>query len=557
MLKIVWLCASLWLAFSVEMRQATAQQEASRYTAFQLQQFRPDGEPLGFFQTHATSTLGQWKLAVGFWMHYALDPLFLVSSLTGQQEALMRHQLGGDLQIGLGLLSWLDIGITAPMSLYQVGRIPDIDALGEASGRLMTGFAMGDMRIRLKAQLLRQSWAGIDLSLMPFVGLPTGNDLRMNGEGGVSAGATLILGREHLLGSRILRWGIELGYRYQPETEFLGMVIGHEMLYSAAASIEIIPQRFEALLELHGVLGFSGGIGTDRSPMGLMAGARIFPLNEHRLGISLGIGTGLIGGYGSPRVRAFLGIVWAPWSVGETRDSDGDGVPDKEDRCPSQKGARENRGCPWPDRDGDGVPDKDDRCPDEAGSVENQGCPVAVARVTPPPPRRRQVEEPPPRRDTEDPPKPSTQEGTWGKPGDRDGDGIPDRRDKCPDVPGTRKRRGCPVRVLAWVHRGRSLRLRGRIRFTRRVSLSRRDRQTLWQIAAILRSRPSASLALTATTYSRSRKAWVKERSEQAANLLRNELERHKIAPERIQTQARTGRGRRTSTAISFSLKGL
>ncbi len=39
------------------------------------------------------------------------------------------------------------------------------------------------------------------------------------------------------------------------------------------------------------------------------------------------------------------------------------------------KGPKENAGCPWPDRDGDGVLDKDDKCPDVKGTVANQGCP--------------------------------------------------------------------------------------------------------------------------------------------------------------------------------------
>ena len=56
-------------------------------------------------------------------------------------------------------------------------------------------------------------------------------------------------------------------------------------------------------------------------------------------------------------------------------DTDGDGVPDKDDKCPDVAGPAENGGCPWPDTDGDGVLDKDDLCPNEAGPASNQGCP--------------------------------------------------------------------------------------------------------------------------------------------------------------------------------------
>jgi hypothetical protein len=35
-------------------------------------------------------------------------------------------------------------------------------------------------------------------------------------------------------------------------------------------------------------------------------------------------------------------------------DTDKDGIADKDDKCPTVAGPKEN-GCPWPDTDGDGV----------------------------------------------------------------------------------------------------------------------------------------------------------------------------------------------------------
>lgn len=110
-------------------------------------------------------------------------------------------------------------------------------------------------------------------------------------------------------------------------------------------------------------------------------------------------------------------------------DADGDGIPDKDDDCPNKKGSAEFNGCPdtdgdgiadrnddcptvagpksmngCPDSDGDGIADKDDECPDEAGPEANNGCPYE----------------------------------------DRDGDGVLDKDDQCPDVPGTEANNGCP-----------------------------------------------------------------------------------------------------------------
>ncbi len=81
-------------------------------------------------------------------------------------------------------------------------------------------------------------------------------------------------------------------------------------------------------------------------------------------------------------------------------DTDGDGIFDKDDACPTVKGLPEFNGCP--DSDGDGIIDSKDACPDVAGKVEFNGCP------------------------------------------DTDGDGIIDSKDACPDVAGVAALNGCP-----------------------------------------------------------------------------------------------------------------
>jgi OmpA-OmpF porin, OOP family len=59
-------------------------------------------------------------------------------------------------------------------------------------------------------------------------------------------------------------------------------------------------------------------------------------------------------------------------------DDDGDGLPNREDACPTEKGIPEAKGCPAKDGDGDGVADHLDKCPSEAGAADNEGCPRVV-----------------------------------------------------------------------------------------------------------------------------------------------------------------------------------
>jgi hypothetical protein len=57
-------------------------------------------------------------------------------------------------------------------------------------------------------------------------------------------------------------------------------------------------------------------------------------------------------------------------------DSDGDGITDQDDKCPSVPGDVQHNGCPPPaDSDGDGIPDENDQCPTLAGDAQHHGCP--------------------------------------------------------------------------------------------------------------------------------------------------------------------------------------
>ncbi len=89
-------------------------------------------------------------------------------------------------------------------------------------------------------------------------------------------------------------------------------------------------------------------------------------------------------------------------------DSDGDGIKDDVDKCPSQAGIAKYNGCPIPDTDGDGVNDEADKCPSQAGMAKYNGCPVP----------------------------------------DTDGDGVNDEADRCPKTAGIAGNMGCPEMIL-------------------------------------------------------------------------------------------------------------
>ena len=67
-------------------------------------------------------------------------------------------------------------------------------------------------------------------------------------------------------------------------------------------------------------------------------------------------------------------------------DTDGDGIPDIRDLCPTlpedKDGFQDEDGCPDLDNDQDGIPDASDLCPNEPGPPEERGCPKKYSLVS-------------------------------------------------------------------------------------------------------------------------------------------------------------------------------
>jgi len=114
-------------------------------------------------------------------------------------------------------------------------------------------------------------------------------------------------------------------------------------------------------------------------------------------------------------------------------DTDGDGIPDSRDKCPTVVGIAKYDGCPIPDTDGDGINDENDACPTLPGISRYNGCPIP---------------------DTDHDGINDEQDSCLTVAGiakyhgcpipDSDSDGVNDEEDKCPHEAGTLQNHGCP-----------------------------------------------------------------------------------------------------------------
>jgi outer membrane protein OmpA-like peptidoglycan-associated protein len=201
---------------------------------------------------------------------------------------------------------------------------------------------------------------------------------------------------------------------------------------------------------------------------------------------------------GLPRAPEAHRPLWA--------DSDGDGVPDRIDRCPAEAedrdGFQDADGCPEIDNDGDLVSDARDRCPlvpeDLDGFQDDDGCP--------------------------DP--------------DNDRDGILDAADRCPDQPGLPADGGCPARFRYIAVEPGKIELRGSILFVDDGPvLMSASQPVLDEVAEALRSRPDLRLRVEGHTASRGARRRNVRNSQAQANAVRAYLIRHGIEGMRVEAR--------------------
>ena len=400
--------------------QAQAQNEG-----FQLNRYEPTaaGE-WSFAVDHPWYNEGAGRIyAAGMTLNYAHKP-FVLGLLKGdgftEQRDIITHQMITHLDVAA---SFLDrVLVTASLPVIWVTRSDSIDQ----------GIAVGDPRLGITGRGLGQPYKDkISMSFGIQFWLPMRGMIASVPDTASDQSARFL--PRLILGGvwQKLLWSATLGLLIRPESRAVVSIpgistgqagrAGTELQLGLAASYFNQEKRFAVGPEL---LLATTAVGRDAfSRFGtsleiLLAGHYNI---ARMLQAGLALGMGFVRQPGTPDFRLLARLAYAPGPSGPA-DSDGDGIPDKEDACPQEKGIRTaergTHGCPpLPDRDRDGVPDKADVCPDthqgSAPDPARRGCPL-------PPPDA-----------------------------DRDRDGVPDRSDVCPDnhqgqIPDT-TRPGCPA----------------------------------------------------------------------------------------------------------------
>jgi OOP family OmpA-OmpF porin len=178
-------------------------------------------------------------------------------------------------------------------------------------------------------------------------------------------------------------------------------------------------------------------------------------------------------------------------------DTDGDGIADKDDACPDVAGLAALKGCP--DTDGDGIADKDDKCPTVAGPRENGGCPIL----------------------------------------DADKDGVADKDDDCPTVAGPASNRGCPE-VTSEALEDLKVQARAVYFNSGKATFKTGDKETparLDAIKEILKNYPNAKFSVEGHTDSTGSAKVNQKLSEDRAAAVMNALIERGVNPENLESK--------------------
>ncbi len=415
---------------------------------------------------------GTWVISAI--VSHATDPLVLDASEFGQAQVLQRST---QLSIG-GAYAFLDrfeAGAHVPI-FVQDGATAGNSQMMFASDPV-SGTAMGDLTMHGKVRLWKRAKgraggrgelgssadAGAALGAAMQLTLPTSKDDSFTG---TEKPSLRVLGLATLvpdtLEHRITLSG-HAGAIARAKTQVANIEQGSGGTFGLGLSVRALDRTWLAAEVYGDVLpaarkATATSSAVSLSPIEWLGGIRWLP--DHRFAVSIAAGRGLTSAAGSPALRGVLSLTYTPGAPDlvpikppvvekPDGDADGDGIADRQDKCPNEAEDKDlfddSDGCPELDNDADGVADTADKCAldaeDKDGFEDGDGCPDKDDDNDGVPDKTDKCRLEPEDKDGH--------EDLDGCPdNDNDHDGVDDGKDKCPNEPetinGNKDDDGCP-----------------------------------------------------------------------------------------------------------------
>jgi OOP family OmpA-OmpF porin len=518
-----------------------------------------------------TASDGIFNVHGGLLVDYGHNPLVLASSddsplSCGESEcSVVEHQLIMHLNATAVLFDRVAVNLDMPFSLFQSGE----GSVEEGDIQLTSpdGPAIGDLRIGARVRLFGEYHDPFQIALGGYVWVPVGSEDAYVTDGSVRGYPHAIVGGR---ADRFI-WSFSAGPKLRGTTVVGNTTSGYQFLWGAGLGGLLLEDR-----SLQIGVESTGGVSFDETNVrntNAEAQAGLKYRFVKFLEIGAGVGPGFTTGVGTPDVRALFSFQYTP-EMPRDVDTDGDGIFDSVDACPTVKGVAstdakkhgcpeekdrdkdgfldevdacpevpgvasedpKKHGCPKPDTDKDGFLDEVDACPEVPGVASDDpkkhGCPLPKDRDNDgiiddedACPDEAGVKDPDPKK--------------HGCPADRDGDGIYDKDDACPDEAGVKdpdpKKHGCPVKAI---FTETEIVILEQVQFdTAKATIKPASDQLLNEVAKILKDHPEiAKIEVQGHTDNRGGAAYNKALSEARARsvvdaLVKRGIEKKRLAP--------------------------
>ncbi|MGB5810899.1 MAG: OmpA family protein [Polyangiales bacterium] len=483
---------------------ATSASAQGTTAQFDLNQFRPSELTTDGFAVSTADAQGHKRFGFQIYMDYADDELVFEgaagSSQAGNQLRVVSRDLTGHFTWSLGLWDHLVIFMDLPFSFIVDDRLSTdevdfLNSIGEG-GLVPRGSGLGDVYLGARGNLFgtREDVFQIALQATLTANTASAADQQENylGEGRIKPyiGGWFEALLTFNAGDHV-RIPINVGYKTAFSQDVTRVLrLGNQFTWGAGVQALALQDQLMFTVESFGrtAAQSSTGIGgREETPVEVLAGVKYLP----KIGFAVGLAgsAGVTPGYGAPdwRLIGMIGYTMPEKKAAVSVDTDGDGISDDLDQCPTEAedldGFQDEDGCPDFDNDGDGILDVDDGCPmdpeDIDGFEDQDGCPdfdndgdgiLDVDDMCP------------------DEPGPADNNGC--PEADRDGDGVPDRIDNCPDEPGTVENQGCQNAQLVVIGDGK-LEILEKVYFrTGSAKLQPRSFALLDNVAAVINAHP-------------------------------------------------------------------
>jgi len=331
----------------------------------------PHAGPQRFAAVGSAETVAQRQIAFGLLASYQSRPIVINGPSpggAGTDQYAIDNQVNANFLFAYGVTDRLQLDLGVPITLVQTGA----GTSPITGGRAIRDTAVRDMRFGLAYALVPRARTDLQKAADeggPGKGFALASRLTVSapiGDNTDFAGERTAVFMPSLAGDyRVWRmfFGAEVGARIRPVTEFAGARVGTQLTTALGAGFDILRQDYlSVLLEGRAYVNFAEQHTSQQNAFGridsIPNGRNIIPA-EWLLGLRsapvLGGDIAFFAGGGGPipltespitvpRFRFVLGVTYAPTN----RDSDGDGVPDRIDRCPTVPGERggERPGCP-------------------------------------------------------------------------------------------------------------------------------------------------------------------------------------------------------------------